>query len=95
MKKAIPLGIVDYAELQTSGYYVVDKSLMIQEYLTRKNKVTLITRPRRFGKTLNMSMMSWGGGQPRGFPHGVRRAVFPRNIPRSAVYYGNGADNIL
>ncbi len=58
MKKAIPLGIVDYAELQTSGYYVVDKSLMIQEYLTRKNKVTLITRPRRFGKTLNMSMMA-------------------------------------
>ena len=58
MKKAIPLGVIDYRELQTSGYYVVDKSLLIQEYLRRKNKVTLITRPRRFGKTINMSMMA-------------------------------------
>ena len=58
MKKAIPLGVIDYRELQTSGYYVVDKSLLIQEYLRRKNKVTLITRQRRFGKTINMSMMA-------------------------------------
>ena len=58
MKKAIPLGVIDYRELQTSGYYVVDKSLLIQQYLRRKNKVTLITRPRRFGKTINMSMMA-------------------------------------
>ncbi|MEE0775259.1 MAG: AAA family ATPase, partial [Merdibacter sp.] len=39
-------------------YYVVDKSLMIQDFLSRGNEVTLITRPRRFGKTLNMSMMA-------------------------------------
>ena len=58
MKKAIPLGIMSYKEAIENDYYVVDKTLMIEDFLTRKNKVTLVTRPRRFGKTLNMSMMS-------------------------------------
>ena len=44
--------------MKTEKYYVVDKSLMIKEFLDSGAKVTLITRPRRFGKTLNMSMLA-------------------------------------
>ena len=55
MKKGIPLGIMNYRELKEKNYYVVDKSLLIQEFLERMAKATLVTRPRRFGKTLNMS----------------------------------------
>ena len=58
MKKAIPLGIMDYEKLIKDDYYAVDKTLMIKEFLERKSGVTLITRPRRFGKTLNMSMLA-------------------------------------
>lgn len=54
MKKALPLGIVDFSELRINNYLFVDKTLMIKDFLERKNKATLITRPRRFGKTLNM-----------------------------------------
>ncbi len=56
--KALPLGIMDYRKLITNDYYAVDKTLMIKDFLERKSEVTLITRPRRFGKTLNMSMMA-------------------------------------
>ena len=52
MKKRIPLGLQSYDKLKTGNYYVVDKSLMIQDFLLRGNEVTLITRPRRFGKTI-------------------------------------------
>ena len=56
--KAIPIGVYDYRELRQENYYSVDKTLMIKDFLERKSKVTLVTRPRRFGKTINMSMMS-------------------------------------
>lgn len=56
--KAIPIGVSNYEEIKENNYYYVDKTNMIQEFLERKSKVTLITRPRRFGKTLNMSMMA-------------------------------------
>ncbi|MCD7809382.1 MAG: ATP-binding protein [Erysipelotrichaceae bacterium] len=58
MKKVIPTGIVEYSELIQNNYYFVDKTLMIKDFLDNRKKVTLITRPRRFGKTLNMSMMA-------------------------------------
>lgn len=58
MKKALPIGVVNYREIQYENYYTVDKTMMIQEFLERKSKVTLITRPRRFGKTSNMSMLA-------------------------------------
>ena len=58
MRKAIPLGVVDYETLKNQNYYFIDKSMMIYDFLMRKSTVTLITRPRRFGKTINMSMMS-------------------------------------
>lgn len=58
MRKAIPLGVVDYETLKSQNYFFIDKSMMIYDFLMRKSTVTLITRPRRFGKTINMSMMS-------------------------------------
>ena len=47
-KKKIPVGLSNYQEMKTEKYYVVDKSLMIKEFLDSGAKVTLITRPRRF-----------------------------------------------
>lgn len=58
MRTAIPLGVVDYETLKNQNYFFIDKSMMIYDFLMRKSTVTLITRPRRFGKTINMSMMS-------------------------------------
>lgn len=58
MRNAIPLGVVDYETLKNLNYYFIDKSMMIYDFLMRKSTVTLITRPRRFGKTINISMMS-------------------------------------
>lgn len=58
MRKAIPLGVVDYETLKNQNYFFIDKSMMIYDFLMRKSTVILITRPRRFGKTINMSMMS-------------------------------------
>ena len=54
----IPVGVSDFAEIRQNGYYYVDKSGLISALLqTAATKVTLITRPRRFGKTLGMSML--------------------------------------
>ena len=55
--KALPIGIEDFKEMIDKDYYFVDKSLLIRDLLEKKTKVCLITRPRRFGKTLNMSMI--------------------------------------
>lgn len=57
MKKPIPVGLKSYEKMK-QRYYTVDKTLMIADFLERGNEVTLITRPRRFGKTINMSMMT-------------------------------------
>lgn len=54
--KPLPVGISDYIRAQ-SEYYYVDKTLLIKEFLDRKALVSLFTRPRRFGKTLNMDML--------------------------------------
>lgn len=54
----IPVGVSDFTEIRTNGYYYIDKSGLIKDILkTASTKVTLITRPRRFGKTLAMSML--------------------------------------
>lgn len=55
-KKALPIGISDYVRAQAE-YYYVDKTLLIKEFLDKKPLVSLFTRPRRFGKTLNMDML--------------------------------------
>ncbi len=55
----LPVGIEDFAEIRRNEYYYVDKTQLIEQVLDRRNKVTLFTRPRRFGKTLNMSMLRY------------------------------------
>ena len=56
----IPVGISDFAEIRRNGFYYIDKSGLIDDLLkTTSTKVTLITRPRRFGKTLGMSMLEY------------------------------------
>ena len=54
--KSLPIGISDYVRAQEE-YYYVDKTLLIKEFLDQKPLVSLFTRPRRFGKTLNMDML--------------------------------------
>ncbi|MEM7402936.1 MAG: AAA family ATPase, partial [Myxococcota bacterium] len=53
----VPVGISDFAELVQEDYCFVDKTLFIKEFLDVGGKVTLITRPRRFGKTINLDML--------------------------------------
>lgn len=55
-RKSLPIGISDYVRAQ-SEYYYVDKTLLIKDFLDQKPLVSLFTRPRRFGKTLNMDML--------------------------------------
>ena len=58
MKKAMPIGIDDFGQLR-QGYYFVDKTDFIRQLIDEHSAVTLLTRPRRFGKTLTMSMLNW------------------------------------
>ncbi len=59
MKKALPVGVDNFQKLITDGYYYTDKTLLIKELLDLKGEVNLFTRPRRFGKTLNLSMLRY------------------------------------
>ena len=59
MLKKIPVGIEDFKEIITKDYYYIDKTKLIEELLLEGSRVTLFTRPRRFGKTLNMSMLRY------------------------------------
>lgn len=53
----IPIGVEFYKEIIDKEYYYVDKTLLIRDLLLQKSKVTLFTRPRRFGKTLAQTML--------------------------------------
>ena len=57
-KKQIAIGVEDFKELIEKEYYFVDKTRMIKDFLERGSEVTLVTRPRKFEKTINMSMLS-------------------------------------
>ena len=57
MKKKLPIGIENFGEFSSEDFYYVDKTLFIKELLQNWGKVNLFTRPRRFGKSLNMSML--------------------------------------
>lgn len=57
MRKPLPIGIDDFRKVRQGAYYYVDKTLLIQDFLEMKDEVALIARPRRFGKTLNMTML--------------------------------------
>ena len=58
-KKKLPIGISDFKEVIEYGYYYFDKTKFIENILEERSKVKLFTRPRRFGKTLNMSMLKY------------------------------------
>lgn len=53
----LPVGIEDFGEIRRQGFYYIDKTRLIEQLLDSWGKVNLFTRPRRFGKTLNMSML--------------------------------------
>lgn len=55
----LPVGIENFEEIRTKGFYYVDKTGLIHDLLNNWGKVNLFTRPRRFGKTLNMSMLKY------------------------------------
>lgn len=57
LKKPIGIGIENFKEIAGRPYYYVDKTLMIKELLDYGTKVSLFTRPRRFGKTISLSMI--------------------------------------
>lgn len=59
MKRALPIGVDNFEDIVQNGYCYVDKTLFIKELLDLKGKVNLFTRPRRFGKTLNLSMLRY------------------------------------
>lgn len=53
----LPVGIDSFEKIRNNGYYYVDKTKLIEQLVENGSEVTLFTRPRRFGKTLNMSML--------------------------------------
>ena len=59
MKKPLPIGIDNFAKMIREDYYYIDKSMLIKELLDLKGEVNLFIRPRRFGKTLNLSMLRY------------------------------------
>jgi hypothetical protein len=59
MSHRLPIGMSDFRKLRENNYYYVDKSLFIKEVINRSSEVLLLPRPRRFGKTLNMSMLRY------------------------------------
>lgn len=58
-KAKLPMGIENFGEMRTGGFYYVDKTGLIKTLLENPGKINLFTRPRRFGKTLNMSMLKY------------------------------------
>ncbi len=69
-KMKLPIGVENFEEIRTEGFYYVDKTSLITELLSNWGKVNLFTRPRRFGKSLNMSMLK------SFFEPGMRKEIF-------------------
>ena len=59
MARTVAIGIQDFEQLIKNNYFYIDKTKFIKEWWERGDAVTLITRPRRFGKTLTMSMLEY------------------------------------
>lgn len=72
IKKRMPIGINDYKEVVDGYYYLIDKTLLIKELIDRGSKVFLFPRPRRFGKSLNMSMLQCFFEHPISRPHNIK-----------------------
>lgn len=83
----LPVGIENFKEIRKDGYYYVDKTALIEQVLEKRSKVTLFTRPRRFGKSLNMSMLQYF------FEMGTDSALFDdlhisKNVELCELYMG-------
>ena len=65
MARPLPIGVDDFKDLIEEGYVYVDKTLLIKEFWESKSKVTLITRPRRFGKSIALSMLRYFFEKPK------------------------------
>ena len=59
MKKPLPIGVDNFKKVIKEGYCYIDKTMLIKELLDKKGEVNIFTRPRRFGKTLNLSMIRY------------------------------------
>ncbi len=59
MKKALAIGVDNFKDIVRNNYYCVDKTMFIKELMDLKGKVNLFTRLRRFGRTLNLSMLRY------------------------------------
>ena len=57
MARTVAVGVQDFEKIVSNGYFYIDKTNFIKEWWESADEVTLITRPRRFGKTLNMNML--------------------------------------
>ena len=57
MKRPLPIGVDNFEKMIKEGYYYIDKTMLIKELLDLKGEENLFTRPRRFGRTLNLSMI--------------------------------------
>ena len=95
MARTVAIGIQDFRDLIKGNCFYVDKTGFIREWWESKDSVTLITRPRRFGKTLNMSMLEHffsnrykgQGSFLRDFPLGMtRNTVIYRGHTRSSAF---------
>lgn len=88
-KKPLPIGFDNFKDVAEGGYYYVDKTLMIRDLIDMKGKVNLFTRPRRFGKTLNVSMLQYffenTGNEEVNANH--RRLFTGMNILKTGDYY--------
>ncbi len=92
-RKQIPLGLHDFRNIISQNYYFIDKSLLIKELLDRGHKVTLLPRPRRFGKTLNLSMLQYFFEKPVGTAESNRDLFkdlmvnqYPETMKRQGTY---------
>ena len=59
MQKRLPIGIENFEDMINEDYYYIDKTGLIKQLIAEKGLVNLFTRPRRFGKSLNMSMLTF------------------------------------
>ena len=81
MARTVGIGIQDFEKVRENNYFYVDKTSFIKEWWESGDDVTLITRPRRFGKTLNMSMVERSGPQA-GWESERSCILFSENIRR-------------
>ena len=93
----LPVGIENFEEIRKLGFYYIDKTRLIEQLLQGWGKVTLFTRPRRFGKTLNMSMLRTffeTGGEVTLFTR-PRRFGKTLNMSMLKAFFETGADESL